>query len=74
VWVTLELLPPALGFDDTDNPAVSLDYLRQYPQFYLLAGATVFIMAIANIVASFAVRVPALAASRRDPLKGLRVP
>jgi len=25
VWVTLELLPPALGFDDTDNPAVSLD-------------------------------------------------
>jgi hypothetical protein len=55
VWVTLELLPLALGFDDTDNPAVSLDYLRQYPQFYPLAEATVLIMAIANIVASFAV-------------------
>ena len=55
VWMMLELLPPALGFDDVDNPAVSLDYLRQYPQFYPLAGATVLIMAIANIVASFAV-------------------
>ncbi|TFB51980.1 hypothetical protein [Cryobacterium tagatosivorans] len=54
-WFTLELLPPVLGFDDTDNPAVSLDYLRQYPQFYPLAGVVLFIMAIAFVVASFAV-------------------
>ncbi|MDJ0339158.1 hypothetical protein [Cryobacterium sp. PH31-O1] len=53
--VTLELLPPALGFDDTDNPVVSLDYLRQYPQIYPVVGVTVFVMAIADIVASFAV-------------------
>ena len=55
IWFALELLPPVLGFDDTDNPAVSLDYLRQHPQFYPLAGVTVFIMAIAFVVASFAV-------------------
>ncbi|TFC96824.1 MULTISPECIES: hypothetical protein [Cryobacterium] len=54
-WFTLELVPPALGFDDTDNPAVSLDYLSQYPQFYPLAGVVLFTMAIAFVVASFAV-------------------
>lgn len=54
-WFALELLPPVLGFDDTDNPAVSLDYLRQHPQVYPFAGVTLFIMAIAYIVASFAV-------------------
>lgn len=52
---TLELMGPVLGFDDTDNPAVSLDYLRQYPQFYALAAVAVFIMALAYIVASFAI-------------------
>lgn len=51
----LELMGPVLGFDDTDNPAVSLDYLRQYPQFYALAALAVFIMALAYIVASFAI-------------------
>jgi hypothetical protein len=54
-WFALELPQPVLGFDDTDNPAVSLDYLRQYPQFYPLAGVVLFIMAIAFVVASFAV-------------------
>jgi hypothetical protein len=52
---TLELMGPVLGFDDTDNPAVSLDYLRQYPQFYALAAVAEFIMALAYIVASFAI-------------------
>ncbi|TFB92707.1 hypothetical protein [Cryobacterium sp. HLT2-28] len=54
-WFALELLPPVLGFDDTDNHAVSLDYLRQYPQFYPLAGVVLFIMGIAFVVAGFAV-------------------
>ena len=54
-WFILELMQPVLGFDDTDNPGVSLDYLRQHPQFYTLAGIALFIMAIAYIVASFAV-------------------
>ncbi|TFC85281.1 hypothetical protein E3T28_06725 [Cryobacterium sinapicolor] len=54
-WFTLELLPPVLGFDDTDDPAASLDYLRQYPQLYPVAGVALFTMAIAFVVASFAV-------------------
>lgn len=54
-WFALELVPPVLGFDDTDNPAVSLEYLRQHPQFYAFAGIVLVTMAIAFIVASFAV-------------------
>ena len=54
-WFVLELMPPLLGFDDTDSPAVSLTYLRLHPQFYAVAGLTLFIMATANFVASFAV-------------------
>ncbi|SEE49535.1 hypothetical protein SAMN04489740_1559 [Arthrobacter alpinus] len=54
-WFALELMPPVLGFDDTDNPAVSLDYLRQYPRIYAFAGITLVIMAMALVVASFAV-------------------
>lgn len=54
-WFVLELTPPLLGFDDTDNPAVSLSYLRQHPQFYSFTGLTLFIMAVASFVASFAV-------------------
>lgn len=52
---TLELMGPVLGFDDTDNPVVSLEYLSQYPQIYALAAVAAFIMAFAYIVASFAV-------------------
>src|SRR5688572_16690445 len=55
VWFAFELMPPLLGFDDTDNPAVSLDYLRRHPQFYALAGTTSFVMAVATFIASFAV-------------------
>ncbi|TFD24157.1 hypothetical protein [Cryobacterium sp. TMS1-13-1] len=51
----LEIMGPVLGFDDTDNPAVSLAYLRQYPQFYALSAVALFTMALANIVASFAI-------------------
>ncbi|WP_146071813.1 MULTISPECIES: hypothetical protein [unclassified Cryobacterium] len=50
-----ELMGPVLGFGDTDNPAVSANYLRQYRQFYALAAVSVFIMALAYIVASFAI-------------------
>lgn len=51
----LEVMGPVLGFDDTDNPAVSLDYLHQHPQFYAFAAIAAFIMALANIAASFAI-------------------
>jgi hypothetical protein len=55
VMFALEVMGPVLGFDDTDNAAVSLDYLRQYPQFYALSAVAVFIMAFAYVVASFAI-------------------
>lgn len=54
-WFALELMPQVLGFEDTDNPAVSLDYLGRHPQYYAFAGISLFIMAMALVVASFAV-------------------
>lgn len=51
----LEVMGPVLGFDDTDNPTVSLDYLRQYPQFYALSAVALFTMAFTYVVASFAI-------------------
>lgn len=69
-WFYLESTPPRLGFDDTDNPAVSLQFLEGHAIIYAQAGVTLFVMAIALIIASHAVS-EALA-SRATPL-ALRV-
>lgn len=53
-WFALEIAPPLLGFEDTDDPALSLQFLRTYPEIYLLAGLTLFLMAAALTVATFA--------------------
>lgn len=51
-WFALELSPPRLGFDDTDNPALSLDFLRAHGIVYAYAGLALFTMAGALLVAS----------------------
>jgi len=69
-WFYLESTPPRLGFDDTDSPAVSLQFLEGHAIVYAQAGVVLFVMAIALIIASHAVS-EALA-SRATPL-ALRV-
>lgn len=54
-WFALELSPPSLGFEDTDDPAVSLEFLRQHGIVYAYAGAALFAMAGSLIVASSAI-------------------
>lgn len=54
-WFYLESTPPRLGFDDTDSPAVSLQFLEQHAIVYAQSGVTLFVMAIALIIASHAV-------------------
>lgn len=54
-WFALELAPPRLGFDNTDSPAVSLQFLRAHPEIYPQAGAALMLLAIALTVASFVV-------------------
>lgn len=69
-WFYLESTPPRLGFDDTDSPAVSLQFLEGHAIVYAQAGVVLFVMAIALIIASHAVS-DALA-SRTTPV-ALRV-
>lgn len=70
IWFFLESAPPRLGFDDTDNPLLSLQFLDQYSVVYAQAGVALFTMAIALIVSAHAVS-DALA-HRANPL-ALRV-
>lgn len=70
VLIGLELAPQFLGFQDTDDPSVSLRFLREHRDVYVLAGLLLVVMAIA-LVASV-VAVMDVLASRADAL-GLRV-
>ena len=54
VWFALEVAPPALGFEDTDSPAVMLPFLREHSDLSVAAGYILFVMATAMIVATFA--------------------
>lgn len=47
----LALVPPLLGFDDTDNPAVSIAFVRAHPDVHVFAGIALIVMAIALTVA-----------------------
>lgn len=49
-WFALELTPPRLGFADTDDPAVSLDFLRQHGITYAYAGLALITMAASLLV------------------------
>ena len=54
-WFALELAPPILGFADTDDPSVSLQFLREHSDIYIQAGIVLILMAITLTVATFAV-------------------
>lgn len=69
-WFYLESTPPRLGFDDTDSPAISLQFLEGHAIVYAQAGTVLLILAIALIIAGHAVS-EALG-HRADPL-ALRV-
>lgn len=70
IWFYLESAPPRLGFDDTDSPLVSLQYLDIHHITYAQAGLALFILAIALVIATHAVS--DVLALRANPL-ALRV-
>jgi hypothetical protein len=45
IWFALELAPPNLGFEDTDDPAVSLRFLHANDEIYAWAGVVLLLMA-----------------------------
>ena len=66
VSFALQLAPPILGFDDTDNPFVSIAFVRAHPDIHVLAGMCLILMAIALTVSVLSVA--EVAAPRADSL------
>ncbi len=54
-WFVVELSPQNLGFEDTDNPAVMLRFIRAYPDVFVYSGIIMIVMAICLTVAILAV-------------------
>jgi hypothetical protein len=54
-WFALETAAPRLGFDDTDDPAVSLRFLREHAEIHAQAGVILLAMAVALVVLTIAV-------------------
>lgn len=53
-FMALQVGAQSLGYEDTDNPAVSLAYLRGHLDNYVLQGIALFVMAIALTIVVFA--------------------
>ena len=43
----LSLVPISLGFEDTDNPAISIAFIRAHPDIHVFTGLSLILMAIA---------------------------
>ncbi|MGQ0606871.1 MAG: hypothetical protein ACT4OQ_00205, partial [Chloroflexota bacterium] len=54
-WLVLESTPVRLGFEDTDDPALMVDFVRQYPHVFAQAGVVLIMMAIGLTIAVLAV-------------------
>lgn len=54
-WFALEVVPVGLGFEDTDDPAVSIAFLREHSVVWAQSGLALFAMAGGLLVASLAV-------------------
>ncbi len=54
-WFVLESTPPRLGFEDTDDPAVMVRFVREHPDVFVQAGTTLMLMAISLTIAVLAV-------------------
>lgn len=54
-WLVLESTPVRLGFEDTDDPTLMVDFIRQYPAVFAQAGVVLIMMAIGLTIAVLAV-------------------
>lgn len=54
-FASFALSSPIVGFEDGDNPAVSLEYLRQHANLYFLSGVAAVLAAITLTVAVFSI-------------------
>lgn len=55
LWFVLESTPPRVGFEDTDNPAIMVEFVRTHPEVFVQAGIALIVMAISLTVAVLAI-------------------
>ncbi len=55
LWFALESTPPRLGFEDTDDPAIMVAFIRQHPEVFVQGGTMLVLMAISLVIAVLAV-------------------
>lgn len=55
LWFVLESTPPRVGFEDTDNPAIMVEFVRTHPEVFVHAGIALIVMAISLTVAVLAI-------------------
>ena len=65
-WFALESTPPRLGFEDTDDPAVMVGFIRQYPEVFTQAGIVLIVMAVSLTIAVLAVAASSRSACGRS--------
>ncbi len=53
-WLVLESTPVRLGFEDTDDPALMVDFIRQYPDVFAQAGVVLILLAVGLTIAVIA--------------------
>ncbi len=66
VSFALQLVPPGLGFEDTDNPSVSIAFVQAHSDIPVITGVSLILMAIALTVSVLSVA--AVTAPRADSL------
>ncbi|WP_296664356.1 DUF4386 family protein [Demequina sp.] len=54
-WTVVEAMPPLLGFEDTDDPAVMVAFLREHSYLYRVSGVLLLAMSLSLTVAVLAV-------------------
>ena len=55
LWFNLESTPPRLGFEDTDDPSVMVQFIRENPAVFIQAGTTLLLMSVTLTIAVLSV-------------------
>jgi hypothetical protein len=72
-WFWFELEPQRRGFEDTDNPAIGLQFIAAHPQAWPLAGLALAIAAFALVAAVISLRARLEASAPSDTGVTVRV-
>ncbi|HEY3337585.1 MAG TPA: hypothetical protein VGK18_03705 [Propionicimonas sp.] len=67
-WLGLFAVQPLLGFEDTDDPALGVAFVRAHPQVFALTGLALVVMAIALTISVASISEDNFVGSQRWPV------